>query len=237
VKAGLTPSASKSCSFPRRSCREFDKCSTPRPAAPLWWTCRINHLTRLGQGEPSNLPDCPLNIFILRPTYGKSGERPKKRNAGRALPKREQFRRVTLLCCHFVRNLAYHRAGKNSSGQLKRAGEFWITVHSNFLDCCVLEWCKLFVDTKNGNPGEHRWDNVVADNVRFEAELFQHINKTQFQALISAMRTARNKFIAHLDDQNVEHTPHMDMAKDAVQFYHGYIVRNEAKPGDLTGAD
>jgi hypothetical protein len=116
---------------------------------------------------------------------------------------------------------------------LKRAGEFWITVHSNFLYCCVLEWCKLFVDTKNRNPGEHRWDYVVADKVRFEAEMFQRIDKTQFQTLKTAMRKARNKFIAHLDDENIEHSPHLDMAKDAVQFYHSYIVHNEANPSDI----
>ena len=108
--------------------------------------------------------------------------------------------------------------------ELKGIGDFWTTVHSNFLDCSVLEWCKLFVDTKNRNPGEHRWDNVVADKVRFKTELYQHIDKTQFQTLINAIRTARNKFIAHLDDQNIEYTPHMDIAKDAVQFYHSYIV-------------
>ena len=81
----------------------------------------------------------------------------------------------------------------------------------------------------------HRWDNVVADKVRFKAELYQHIDKTRFQTLIGAMRTPRNKFIAHLDDQNKEYTPHMDLAKDAVQFYHSYIARNEAEPNDLIG--
>lgn len=151
------------------------------------------------------------------------------------LTKKQQFRRVTLLCCHFDRNLAYHRAGKKSPTELMWPGEFWTTVHSNFLNCCVLEWCKLFVDSKNRNPGEHRWDKVVADKVRFEAELYQHINNTQYQTLLSAMRTARNKFIAHLDDENTEYTPHMDIAKDAVHFYHSYIARNEANPGDLAG--
>jgi hypothetical protein len=118
--------------------------------------------------------------------------------------------------------------------ELKESGDFWTTVHSNFLDCCVLEWCKLFVDTKNRKAGEHRWDNVVADKVRFEAELYQHINHTQFQMLMNEMRTACDKFIAHLDDQNIEYTPHMDIAKDAVQFYHNHIV-NEANLGDLAG--
>ena len=156
------------------------------------------------------------------------------------LTKRQQFRRVTLLCREFVRNLAYHRAGKTSSGELKRSGEFWITVHGNFLDCCVLEWCKLFVDTKNRNPGEHHWESVVSDKVRFEAEFLQyigHIDETEkdFAYLIMVMSTYRNKFVAHLDEYNIAQIPPMDMAKDAVQFYHSYIVRNEANSGDLAG--
>jgi len=49
------------------------------------------------------------------------------------------------------------------------------------------------------------------------------------------MRKARDKFIAHLDDLPTEDTPHMNIAKNAVHFYHRYILRNEAQPEDLTG--
>jgi hypothetical protein len=150
------------------------------------------------------------------------------------LTKRDQYRRAALLCCHFARNLAYRRAGKQSINELTESGEFWTTVHNNFLNTCVLEWCKLFVDTKGRKPGEHRWDNVVDDKARFETELYQHINEAQFKRLVDEMRTARDKFIPHLDDQNVECTPHMGIAKAAVEFYHIYIV-NEANPGYLAG--
>ena len=64
--------------------------------------------------------------------------------------------------------------------------------------------------------------------------MFRHIDKTQFQTLKKAMREARNKFIAHLDDEKVEYTPYMNIAKDTVRFYHSYIVEN-ADPGDLAG--
>jgi hypothetical protein len=156
------------------------------------------------------------------------------------LTKRQQFRRVTLLCGEFARNLAYHRAGENSIKELKEPGDFWTTVHINFLNCCVLEWCKLFVDTKNRKPGEHHWESVVSDKVRFKAELLQyigHIDETvkDFAYVIMVMSTYRNKFVAHLDEYNIAQIPPMDMPKDAVQFYHSYIVRNEANSGDLAG--
>jgi hypothetical protein len=64
--------------------------------------------------------------------------------------------------------------------------------------------------------------------------MFRQIDKTQFQTLKKAMREARNKFIAHLDDEKVEYTPYMNIAKDTVRFYHSYIVEN-ADPGDLAG--
>jgi hypothetical protein len=118
--------------------------------------------------------------------------------------------------------------------ELKELGYFWTTVRVNFISVSVLEWCKLFVDTKARKPGEHRWDNVVADKVRFKAQLYQHINQTEFQKVKDEMRTARNKFIAHLDDENIARIPHMDIAKDTVQFYHSFIV-NEANPNDLKG--
>jgi hypothetical protein len=102
-------------------------------------------------------------------------------------------------------------------------------VHGNFLDCSVLEWCKLFVDTKNRKPGEHRWDNVVADKVGFKAGLLQyigHIDETEkdFAYVMMVMSTYRDKFVAHLDEYNIAQIPDMEMAKNAVHFYHRYIV-------------
>jgi hypothetical protein len=56
-----------------------------------------------------------------------------------------------------------------------------------------------------------------------------------FAYLIMVMSTYRNKFVAYLDEYNIAQIYPMDMAKDAVQFYHSYIVRNEANSGDLAG--
>lgn len=167
------------------------------------------------------------------------------RNTDVPLTKRQRLRRVTLLCCHFVRNLAYHRAGRTSSGDYflgpaspEQVGQFWVTVNGNFLDCSVLEWCKLFVDTKNRRPGEHRWDNVVADKVSFKAGLLDHIGDIDkdgedFAYLKMVMSTYRDKFVAHLDEHNIGQIPDMEMANKSVKFYHQYIVYNEANPGDL----
>ncbi|HKI44605.1 MAG TPA: hypothetical protein VKA08_04635, partial [Balneolales bacterium] len=70
----------------------------------------------------------------------------------------QRLRRVALLCAHFMRNLAYYRAGWGD-GALKKKTEFWITVNGNFYDICVLEWCKLFADKND----KHCWLKLIED--------------------------------------------------------------------------
>jgi hypothetical protein len=48
---------------------------------------------------------------------------------------------------------------------------FWRTVSGNFIDTCVLEWCKLFGDPN----GEHYWKKIVSDPGNFEKLLLNHL--------------------------------------------------------------
>ena len=68
------------------------------------------------------------------------------------MTRRERVRRLFLLCTHFLRNLAFYRAGRHR-GQLKRKNQYWTVVTNNCLDHCVLEWCKLFADPKGDTTG------------------------------------------------------------------------------------
>jgi hypothetical protein len=150
----------------------------------------------------------------------------------------ERRRRVVLLCCSFVRNLAFYRVGQSERGKpfLSEAhpqASFWRQANANFLDMCVLEWCKLLGDKKD----KHHWSRVVSDTTRFEADLLRHIgiDAAAFEAEIKAMRLYRDKFVAHLDDLLMMDIPVLEAAKLAVWFYHGYIVTCEAKAGELAG--
>jgi hypothetical protein len=49
------------------------------------------------------------------------------------------------------------------------------------------------------------------------------------------MREYRDKCIAHLDSEPVMNIPKLDLARASVEFYHTYVVANEAQPGDLSG--
>jgi hypothetical protein len=101
----------------------------------------------------------------------------------------------------------------------------------------VLDWCKLFGDgkAKPGGWGKHYWGNVVSDPARFERELLQRLNisNTDFEDYRVEMRTYRDRFVAHLDNDHLAHISGLDLAQRALEFYYDYIVTNEAQPGDL----
>jgi hypothetical protein len=148
------------------------------------------------------------------------------------LTRRDRLRRATRLCCHFMRNLAYYRVAHPGEPRSPNR-DFWVTVDGNFLDQCVLEWCKLLGDER----AQHHSSRIVSDNARFEQELLAALNMdaTAFQAYRNVMREYRDRFVAHLDELHVMTIPKLDTARASVEFYHAYIARNEAHAGDLTG--
>jgi hypothetical protein len=155
------------------------------------------------------------------------------------MPRRDRLRRVVILCRNFARNLAYYRAGrKDEHRQLFDAvktasAHFWLVTSANFIDMCVLEWCKLFADVRD----RHHWSKIVADRAGFEAALLAHLglDAAAFREEIKTMRRYRDKFLAHLDSDYTMHIPALNVARAAVWFYHAYVANHEAKHGDLAG--
>jgi hypothetical protein len=60
-------------------------------------------------------------------------------------------------------------------------------------------------------------------------------DETSFKTYIDNIRRYRNRFVAHLDSDREMSVPTLDAAKNAVWFYHSYVVTHEAKVGDLAG--
>jgi hypothetical protein len=154
------------------------------------------------------------------------------------MPRKDRLRRVVLLYCSFARNLAYYRiAWSEEYRHLLNLphiyGYFWRAANNNFLDMCVLEWCKLFADRQ----GKHHWSKIVTSMSKsvFEESLFRHLGleADAFKEEIRIMRHLRDKFIAHLDSDYTGTIPWLDVPKKAVWFYHAHIVNHEANPGDL----
>lgn len=142
------------------------------------------------------------------------------------MTREQRLRRVALLCCHCLRNLAYYRVGwKRRKPVFETDSEFWKTANGNFLDTCVLEWCKLFGDVR----GMHYWKKVITDDSKFFAGLLKHlsISEAELESYVKEMRTYRDKFVAHLDSELVMNIPKLDLAKKSVLHLYKYILAME----------
>jgi hypothetical protein len=140
------------------------------------------------------------------------------------MTRKHRLRRVALLCCHCLRNLAYYRAGWRNRKPVF-SDEFWKTANGNFLDACVLEWCKLFGDAR----GLHYWGKVITDSEIFFAGLLKElpVTESELDTYVKEMRTYRDKFVAHLDSDLVMNIPRLDLATTSVLYLYKYILANE----------
>jgi hypothetical protein len=136
------------------------------------------------------------------------------------LTPQERIRRVALLCTHCFRNFAFYRAGWKGVNQQANT-QFLKTANSGFIDIGYLEWSKLFADYK----GNHHWTKVIENHQLFQTELlnFLRITPEEFRFYIQAVRTYRDKFIAHLDDERVMHPPKTKVARNSAAFLYDYL--------------
>jgi len=139
------------------------------------------------------------------------------------MTRNQRARRVAKLCCNCARNTAYYRAGWRNRKILVK-DDFWVGANSNFLDLAVLEWCKLFAD----NRGKHHWRKIVPEPDIFLHDMLVNINVTPdaFEQHCEVMKTYRDKFLAHLDDELKMKIPHLTIVINSV-FYLYRIVNDE----------
>lgn len=125
---------------------------------------------------------------------------------------------------HFVRNAAYYRAW-NAALVARRREQFWRTLNGNFIDICMLEWCKLFGDLR----ARHHWSKSITDANAFLKGMYDHIglNKADFEAYRLQVREYRDKFVAHLDELNQMQIPNLQPALDSVRYLYQYLLEHE----------
>ncbi|WP_136524546.1 hypothetical protein [Geomonas ferrireducens] len=112
----------------------------------------------------------------------------------------QHLRRVAILCCHCLRNLAFYKAGWHN-GKSKLKGQFGRNVNSNFLDIAVLEWCKLFADTR----GKHFWRKAISGDVSFQNSLLAELGLTEAGGKAGSGQTFGH--LSGLERPNVEPDP------------------------------
>lgn len=149
------------------------------------------------------------------------------------LTRREILINVQRLCRSFARNMAYYRAGwvrelRPLFDPKEEGGNFWIAVNNNFLDMCVLDWCKLF----GGRNENHAWKRIVTDPDSFKMDLLKHLglDETSFAEQIRIFLEYRNKWVAHLDGDRKGLYPRLEVAKKAVWFYYERIGSEQVDP-------
>jgi hypothetical protein len=140
----------------------------------------------------------------------------------------KRLRRVVLVAAAFMRNVAHNRAFGPLRDRVPKnhQWDFWITLAGNSLDIAVLEWCKLMAE----NRGMHHWSNVVTDPSDFESRLLGDLGLSvdEWSQYIRSVRDYRDKFIAHLDSDEVFSVPHLELAERSVRLYHAHVVTSEA---------
>lgn len=151
------------------------------------------------------------------------------------LTREERLRRVLLVALTFARNMAYYRAARDGSGQYVGPGtQFGSTADGNFIDMATLEWCKLF-----GGPNEqHDWRKVVTDPATFGPALLAHIGMTQpeFADYVKAVRTYRDKFVAHLDSERRMTPPDMGPMWASILYYYAHVLDHEMSAAEADKA-
>lgn len=125
---------------------------------------------------------------------------------------------------HFIRNAAYYRAF-NAAPAIRRREQFWRTLNGNFIDICMLEWCKLFGDLR----AQHHWSKSITDSNAFLAGLYEHmsLSEASFEAYRLQVREYRDKFVAHLDELNQTRIPDIQPALDSVRYLYQHLLENE----------
>jgi hypothetical protein len=140
---------------------------------------------------------------------------------------------VATLCLYCLRHMAYYRAGWSKGSPILRT-QFWVAVNGNFIDICVLEWCKLFGDLR----GKHSWKRAILDAKSFQDGLLQDLEVTEaeFNTYVVEMRTYRDKYVAHLDLVERFDIPKLDIANKSVIYLYNYLLTREDQGGYLTDA-
>jgi hypothetical protein len=126
---------------------------------------------------------------------------------------------------------------RNGIGQLKQPTEFGATVNGNMVDIAVLEWCKLFADRR----GHHHWTRLVRPDLEQRQFLMNlldvlQVNEAAWRQYLDEFRVYRDKFVAHLDMEDVARIPQLEMALQSTYFlYARLLVDAPAGTFDMPG--
>jgi hypothetical protein len=140
------------------------------------------------------------------------------------LPLLQRQRRVARLCCHCIRNTAYHKAW-SESGRPHNDKDFWVNATGNFIDVAVMEWCKLFAEW----DGPYHYRKIVPIRKDFREAMLKRLAKsqTEWDEYVSDVKTYRDKYIAHWEEKPPQLiVPVLDLARDSAIFLMDWLTEH-----------
>ena len=102
------------------------------------------------------------------------------------------------------------------------------------MDICVLEWCKLFADPR----GKHYWQKVLSDPAVFIRGLLQALgmSEQELSVYVDEVRKYRDKFVAHLDTDEVMRPPVLEVVRSSVSYLYDFLIAHENAGGCFADA-
>ncbi len=148
-------------------------------------------------------------------------------------------RRQAQLACAIIRNVAFYRVGwetEDGRGRLKDDSQMGRTINSNFVDIAVLEWCKLFADRE----ARHHWRRLVQGTdarTAFRTDLLVALGLdfAGWERYLNDVKTYRDRFVAHLDDDDTMLIPDLDPVLASTAFFYRQLVA-QAPDGTFVGS-
>lgn len=92
----------------------------------------------------------------------------------------------------------------------------------------------MFVDSK----GKHHFSRALEDADQFRKDLIEKLGLTEakFDNYIGSFKAYRDKFIAHLDEENMMNIPHMKVARRSAKFLYQRLLVQEAQNNTFADA-
>lgn len=92
----------------------------------------------------------------------------------------------------------------------------------------------MFVDSK----GKNHFSKALEDPDEFKQNLIETLclTEAQFDDYVVSIKTYRDKFIAHLDEENIMNIPDMDVARQSAKFLYQRLLVKEAKNNTFADA-
>lgn len=121
--------------------------------------------------------------------------------------------------------MAMHRALRDRSAVCApQSSLFWISVRNNFFNVAVLEWCKVFADKRS----KYYYQSVMRQYYHKDFDINSEIGivECRLSEAVKIVRHYRDKFVAHLDDEQTMHTPEFCYMYECANSLYKFVALN-----------